>query len=377
MSADMMNAKTTLHKMWELRQSPWLDDISKCMLDSGKLETLVYQEGIRGVTTNPSIFEKAISSGDCGYPADISRLLSEGKNTVEVYEALTSADVIRAADIMRRLHDESGGVDGFVSWEEAPEWADDEEKAVTEARRLSGIVNRPNLFVKVPSTPAGIAALRRLIRDGVSINMTLIFSREQYIDVAEAYIAGLEDRLADDEPLDSVSSVASVFISRVDTAVDRALDELQNPAAEALKGKIGVANTKMVYQDYLRLFKCERFEKLRQQGAKVQRPLWASTGTKNPAYSDTLYVTELVAPETVNTIPAKTITALQDHGVIETATALEEVDEARSQLTKLEELGVSLSDINANLLQAGLKAFARSYDDLIATIQKALEVVHD
>jgi len=363
--------------MWEHGQSPWLDDISKCMLDSGQLEKMVYEEGIRGVTTNPSIFQKAISSGDCGYPDDIRRLLAEGKNAVEVYEALTSSDVIRAADIMRKLHDESDGVDGFVSWEEAPEWADNEEKAVSEARRLWGIVSRPNLFVKVPSTPAGISALRQLIREGISINMTLIFSREQYINVAEAYIAGLEDRLADGEPLNTVSSVASVFISRVDTAVDKQLDANGSDEALTLKGKIGVANTKMVYQDYLRLFKSERFEKLVKAGAKVQRPLWASTGTKNPEYSDTLYVTELVAPETVNTIPAKTIAAVQDHGVIETDTALEGVDEAKERLQLLKKLDISLDDITAKLLVDGLAAFAKSYDDLIATIQKSLEVVHD
>jgi transaldolase / glucose-6-phosphate isomerase len=373
----MSSGKLNTHKMWDCNQSPWLDDISKCMLDSGELEKLVYQEGIRGVTTNPSIFEKAISSGECGYPEGIRNLLAEGKDAIEVYEALTSSDVIRAADTMRRLYDESGGVDGFVSWEEAPEWADDEEMTVTEARRLSGIINRPNLFVKVPSTPAGIAALRRLIREGISINMTLIFSREQYINVAEAYIAGLEDRLADDNPLENVSSVASVFISRVDTEVDNALDALKTPEADELKGKIGVANTKMVYQDYLRLFKHERFEKLANLGAKVQRPLWASTGTKNPAYSDTLYVTELIAPETVNTIPAKTVAALQDHGVVVAETALANLDEAKSQLKKLDKLGVSLDDINTNLLQAGLKSFGKSYDDLITTIKKSAEVVHD
>ncbi len=363
--------------MWDCNQSPWLDDISKCMLDSGQLETMVYQEGIRGVTTNPSIFEKAISSGECGYPEAIRNLLAEGKNAVEVYEALTSADVTGAADTMRKLYDESGGVDGFVSWEEAPEWADNEEMAVTEGRRLWGIINRPNLFIKVPSTPAGIAALRRLTRDGISVNMTLIFSREQYINVAEAYIAGLEDRLANGNSLEGVNSVASVFISRVDTSVDNALDALNSPKADKLKGKIGVANTKMVYQDFLRLFKNERFEKLASDGAKVQRPLWASTGTKNPKYSDTLYVTELIAPETVNTIPAKTIAALQDHGVVKADTALENVDEAKEQLAKLEKLGVSLDAINADLLQAGLKSFGKSYDDLIATIQKTAEVVHD
>ncbi len=373
MSSDKLNT----HKMWDHGQSPWLDDISKCMLESGDLERMVYKEGIRGVTTNPSIFEKAISSGDCGYPEDIRRFLAEGKNVVEVYEALTSADVIGAADIMRTLHDESGGVDGFVSWEEAPEWAEDEEKTVTEGRRLAGIVNRPNLFVKVPSTPAGIAALRRLTRDGVSVNMTLIFSRDQYLNVAEAYIAGLEDRLADGNSLSDVSSVASVFISRVDTVVDNQLTALKSPEADALKGKIGVANTKMVYQDYLRLFKNVRFEKLAKEGAKVQRPLWASTGTKNPEYSDTLYVTELVAPETVNTIPAKTIVALQDHGVIRANAALENVDEAEAQLKRLESLGISLEEINADLLTAGLKSFGKSYDDLIATIQKSLEVIHE
>lgn len=374
MNADKLN---TL-KLWDHGQSIWLDDISKCLIDSGSLEEMVYQQGIRGVTTNPSIFEKAISSGDCGYPEEIRKLLAEGKDAVQVYETLSCADVGGAADIMRKLYDESSGLDGFVSWEVAPQWADDEEKTISEAHRLAKMVDRPNVFIKVPSTPAGIRALRTLIRQGISVNMTLIFSREQYRQVAESYLTGLEDRLADGQPLYNVSSVASVFISRVDSIVDVALaihDDKE--AASSLQGTIGVANTKMVYQDFLSLFKGERFDKLALEGARVQRPLWASTGTKNPAYSDTLYVDQLVASETVNTVPTKTIEAFKDHGEVVADAILQGVEQAEGQLQRLEEFGVSLEQITTGLLSAGLKAFADSYDQLIDTIRQSLEVAHE
>lgn len=374
----MTNTKTTIHGLFDHGQSAWLDDISKCIIDSGRLKELVYSEGIRGMTTNPSIFEKAISSGECGYPDAIRKLLSEGKTPVEVYETLSCDDVQRASDVMRKLHDESDSVDGFISWEEAPEWGENEEKSVSEAERLRAIVDRPNVFIKVPSTPEGIAALRRLIRKGISINMTLIFSQEQYVAVAKSFLAGLEDRQADGNPIDRVRSVASVFISRLDSAVDKQLDASDNQAqAAALKGKIGLANTKMIYQHFLKLFKTERFEKLAAHGARVQRPLWASTGTKNPDYSDTMYIDNLIGADTVNTMPAKTVEAFLDHGGVRADTVLEGVDEAKDQLAGLETLGISISSINKQLLIDGLAAFAKSYDELIATIQRSLEVAHE
>lgn len=374
----MTDAKTTIHRLFDHGQSAWLDDISKCIIDSGRLKEQVYTEGIRGMTTNPSIFEKAISSGECGYPDQIRKLLGQGKGVVEVYEALTCDDVQRAADIMRPLYEESDGVDGFVSWEEAPEWGENEEKSVSEGERLAAMVDRPNILIKVPSTPQGIAALRRLIRNGVSVNMTLIFSQEQYQAVAKSYLAGLEDRLADGKPIDRVRSVASVFISRIDTAVDNELDAHSNRAETAgLKGKIGLANTKMIYQKFLELFKTERFEKLAERGAKVQRPLWASTGTKNPDYPDTLYVDNLIGPDTVNTMPPNTVKAFLDHGEVRAKSVLEGIDQAKDHLAKLEELEISLFVINAKLLVDGLAAFAKSYNELIATIQRSLEVAHE
>ncbi|MCH9032150.1 MAG: transaldolase [candidate division Zixibacteria bacterium] len=374
----MTSKQLNTHKLWDLKQSPWIDDISKCMIDTGELKRRIYEEGIRGVTTNPSIFDKSISSGNCGYPDEMRKLIEKGLDEVGVYEALSADDVRKAADIMRKLYDESGGDDGFVSWEEDPQWANDEEKSVSEAHRLAKIIDRPNLFVKVPSTTEGASALRRLIRDGVSINMTLIFSLDQYINVAENYLSGLEDRLADGNEIDKVRSVASVFVSRIDTMVDNQLDECSNQdKAAPLKGEIGVAGMKMIYKEYQRLFESERFRALAKHGAKAQRVLWGSTGTKNSNYSDTLYVDSLIAPNTVNTIPIKTIEAFVDHGKAESHTIFDNVPEAEDMLRTLDEIGVSLPDITAKLLEDGLKSFAKSYDDLIETIKKSMvEVGH-
>jgi transaldolase/glucose-6-phosphate isomerase len=372
-----MGDKLNTYALFEAGQSPWLDDISKCIIDNGRLQQQVYEEGIRGMTSNPSIFMNSISSGDCGYPEAIKNALAEGLDTEAVYEKLASSDIRGAADIMRKLYDESGGNDGFISWEESPEWAENEEKTVSEAHRLYEIVDRPNIFIKVPSTPAGIKALRRLIRDGINVNMTLMFSREQYQLAAKAYISGLEDRLKDGNPIDSVRSVASVFISRIDSQVDKALAERSDPRAAGLMGKIGLANTKLIYQDYLELFESERFRKLADSGAKAQRPLWASTGTKNPDYSPTLYVDNLIGPNTVNTLPGKTLAAFNDQGEVRTDSVLEGVDLCKSQLELLEELGVSLSEVNAKLLVDGLKAFADSYNDLIDVIKKSVEHAHE
>lgn len=372
-----MTDKLNTHRLFECGQSPWLDDISKCIIDNGRLHQQVYEEGIRGMTSNPSIFMKSISSGDCGYPDAIKKLLAEGLETEAVYEKLACNDIRGAADIMRKLYDQSGGNDGFISWEESPEWAENEEMAVSEAHRLFEMVDRPNVLIKVPSTPAGIKALRRLIRDGVNVNMTLIFSRDQYQMVAKAYIAGLEDRLKDGNPIDTVRSVASVFISRIDTQVDKALEECADPRAAGLMGTIGLANSKLMYQDYLSLFETDRFRALEASGAKAQRPLWASTGTKNPEYSDTLYVDNLIGPNTVNTLPSKTVQAFVDHGEVRENSVLEGVDLANSQLDLLESLGISLSTINAQLLVDGLKAFADSYNDLIDVIKKSLEHAHE
>lgn len=373
-----MSDKLTTHLLAEHGQSPWLDDISKCWLDSGKLEELVYKQGIRGMTTNPSIFQKAISSGECGYPEEIQKLAADESDPVKVYEALCCADVQRACDVMRKLYDKTDGADGFVSWEVAPEWAHDEEKTVSEAHRLWEMVDRPNLFIKVPATEEGIKAFRRLIRDGININMTLIFSREQYRAVAENYIAALDERWDDGNEIDHVRSVASVFVSRIDTQVDKALEAHKGAKlADELRGRIGIANCKLIYQDFRSFFKSEAFDELAEEGAAYQRPLWASTGTKNPEYSDVLYVDELIGPYTVNTLPMKTLEAFLDHGEVDTDTVLEGVYDAGHEIEELEELGISLDEITAQLLVDGLKAFADSYDGLIDVIRKSLEVVHE
>ncbi len=363
---------TKLHELAALGQSIWYDNIRRALLDHGDLQALV-EAGMTGVTSNPSIFQKAIA-GSADYDEAMGEMVAEGKSEAEIYESLVIEDIQRTADILRLVYDRTNGIDGYVSLEVNPTLAHDTEGTIVEARRLFATLNRPNVMIKVPATPEGIPAIKTLIGEGVNVNVTLMFSLAHYDAVAEAYIAGLEKLAAAGGDLSKVASVASFFVSRVDTAVDRALDELgsqstsfQSTDPQSLRGKIAIANAKAAYARFRETFSGERWQKLAAQEARVQRPLWASTGTKNPLYSDTLYVDALIGPDTVNTVPPATLDAFLDHGTV--ASTLEEaMDEVRDQLTRLAELGVSLDAITQKLQDDGVAAFARSFESLMASI---------
>jgi len=352
----------------ELGQSVWYDYIRRSFLTSGELETLIGQ-GVRGVTSNPAIFEKAIA-GSTDYDKDLQRLVAEGKSVDEIYEALAFEDIARAADLLKPVYRATSGMDGFVSLEVSPSLAHDTANTVSEAKRLFETLNRPNVMIKVPATPAGIPAITQLIASGVNVNVTLIFGVENYKDVADAYIAGLE-KLADNGPfaagglpVDAIASVASFFVSRVDTAVDRALEKAGNTD---LQGKIAVANAKIAYEEFKTIFSGLRWARLAEKGARVQRVLWASTGTKNPTYADTLYIDELIGPDTVNTVPPATLKSFSDHGTV-AETLTRDVGEAGSLLSQLAASGIDLNAITSQLQDEGVEAFAKPFEALMHRI---------
>ena len=353
---------TKLHELAELGQSIWLDYISRSLIASGELQKLVDQ-GLRGVTSNPSIFEKAIA-GSADYDEDLNRLVRDGKSVAEIYEDLAMADIRSAADILRPVYEKSGGADGYVSLEVNPALAHDTGATIAEARRLFASLERPNVLIKVPATPAGIPAIETLIGEGVNVNVTLIFSLEQYEAVATAYITGLEKLALAGGDVGRVASVASFFISRVDTAVDKALEEIGNTE---IQGKIAIDNAKIAYSRFREIFSSERWKNLATGSARVQRPLWASTSSKNPVYPDTLYVDNLIGPDTVNTLPPATLDDFLDHGKV-AATVETDVDGARRRIAELAELGIDLDAITNKVLDEGVAAFAKSFEDLIASI---------
>ena len=353
---------TKLHELAELGQAIWLDYISRSLITSGELQELVDQ-GLRGVTSNPSIFEKAIA-GSADYDEDLNRLVRAGRSVAEIYEDLAMSDIRSAADILRPIYEKSKGADGFVSLEVNPALAHDTEATIAEARRLFASLERPNVMIKVPATPAGIPAVESLIGEGININVTLIFSLEQYEAVAAAYIAGLEKLALSGGDLGKVASVASFFISRVDTAVDKALEEIGNAG---IQGKIAIGNAKIAYSRFRQILSSERWQKLAAQTARVQRPLWASTSSKNPAYPDTLYVDNLIGSDTVNTLPPATLDDFLDHGTV-AATVETDVAGARNRMAQLTELGIDLDAITSKVLDEGVAAFAKSFEGLIASI---------
>src|SRR6266705_2690506 len=356
-----------LKELLEQGQSGWLDYIRRNLIIGGELKKLGEEDGIRGVTSNPTIFEKAIAHStdyDEAFRAVLGR--DPDAEPGKIYEPLAIEDIQMAADVLRPVYDETGGADGFVSFEVSPHLAHDTQRTIAEAKRLKAAVDRPNVMIKVPATPEGIPAVESLIADGVNVNITLMFSMAHYEAVARAYIKGLE-RCADPS---KVASVASFFVSRVDTMVDRALESLGTPQALALMGKIAVANSKIVYDRFREIFHGEGFAALRQRGARVQRPLWASTGTKNPKYSDVLYVENLVGPETVNTLPPETLSAFKDHGRVIRDAVRENLDEAAAALGRLKAVGIDLNTITEKLQQDGVAAFAASFDQLMAALEK-------
>ena len=357
--------KTKLHKLAELGQSIWLDYIRRSLIQSGDL-ALYVQKGLRGMTSNPAIFEKAIAETD-EYDDQIQSLALEGKAAQEIYEELTIDDIRSAADILRSVFDDSEGADGYVSLEVNPRLAHDKQATVNEALRLFESVDRPNVMIKVPATAEGLLAIQELVAEGVNINVTLMFSMAQYDMVAEAYISALEKRAAKVYDLHRIASVASFFVSRIDVKVDKMLEEIGSPEAKALKGKIGIANAKMAYQQFKETFNGKRWDFLADKGARLQRVLYGSTSTKNPEYSDVMYVNGLIGKHTVNTIPPETLEAFMDHGRV--ALTLDQgIKEAHQQLDQLEEVGINLDDVTRELLDEGVEKFVKPYDKLIETI---------
>lgn len=359
-----------IQELQRLGQSIWLDYIERGMVQSGELKQLV-DEGLAGVTSNPTIFQQAIASSPA-YQADLQRLVAGPQNAKAIFETLAIADIQAAADVLRSVYERTNRRDGYVSIEVAPDLAYDAEATIAEARRLFAAVDRPNIMVKVPATKPGIDAIRQLIGDGININVTLIFGLERYAAVKEAYFQGLEKRLAAGQPIDHIASVASFFVSRVDTNVDGKLEKLaaqDGLQPKSLLGKAAVANAKLAYSQFQKKFGGARWEKLAAAGAQLQRPLWASTSTKNPNYPDLLYVDPLIGPHTVNTMPLKTLDAFRDHGVI-AQTVTQGVDEAAAVFAQLADLGIQMERVADELEVDGVKKFADSYMELLAEIEQ-------
>ncbi|HVO76159.1 MAG TPA: transaldolase [Ignavibacteriaceae bacterium] len=351
-------------------QSVWLDNINRSLIKSGELKNLIKEIGLKGVTSNPSIFQKAVSSGK-DYDPQVKSLLAKNPEMTpaELFEELAVKDIQDATDILSGVYKKTNGIDGYVSIEVSPELAYDTNATIEEARRLNKKAGRPNVMIKIPATQEGIPAIKKMISEGVNINVTLIFSPKVYEQVVDAYLSGLEERLAAGKKIDTIASVASFFISRIDSMVDKELDKVEN---KDLKGKIAVANAKLVYRKGKELFTSERFKKLQKKGAKIQRLLWASTSTKNPAYPDVLYVEELIGKNTINTLPPATIDAYKDHG--KPADRIESgLKEAADQMKKLKDLKIDFEEVTKRLTEEGVVLFVNSYKDLIGAISKKKE----
>ncbi|MEV6107990.1 transaldolase [Streptomyces sp. NPDC051940] len=350
----------------------WLDDLSRKRITSGNLAELIDDSHVVGVTTNPSIFQKAISSGD-GYDEQLADLAARGVTVDEALRMITTADVRDAADILRPVFDATDGQDGRVSIEVDPRLAHNTTATIAEAKQLAWLVDRPNTLIKIPATRAGLPAITEVIGKGISVNVTLIFSLERYREVMDAYLSGLEKAKAAGLELGKIHSVASFFVSRVDTEVDKRLDALGTDDAKALRGKAAVANARLAYQAFEEVFSSDRWAELEKAGANKQRPLWASTGVKDPAYKDTLYVDDLVAPGTVNTMPEATLDATADHGAITGDTVRGAYKEAKADLDALAALGISYDDVVQLLEDEGVEKFEASWTDLVKSTQAELD----
>ena len=355
-----------LVKLGALGQSPWLDFITRDLLTSGELQRMIEQDGLRGMTTNPTIFEKAVSESDT-YDADIRELAEQGLSPARIFEAIAVADVQKACDLFRPVFDATHGQDGYVSLEVAPEFAYDAEATVREARRLWGSVGRGNTMIKIPGTAEGLLAVEKCIGLGINVNVTLLFSVERYEKVVGAYFAGLQSRLVRNMPLDRLASVASFFVSRVDGKVDPLLDKLGTDEARYLRGSIAIANAQAAYERFEHAFRGSDWRVLARKGARPQRPLWASTSTKDPQYTDTHYVEPLVAQNTVNTLPPDTFAAYRDHGDPQVRIP-ERIPDARERLEKLKGLGIDLAAITEALEKEGVAKFAASFTTLLSVV---------
>ncbi|MGH2352114.1 MAG: transaldolase [Chloroflexota bacterium] len=371
-SAAPHTTQPALRRLQELGQSIWLDRISRDLIRSGGLQRLV-DEGLLGITSNPTIFEKAIT-GSADYDDQLTGLAKQGQAAPQIFEALAIQDIQEATDVLRPVYERLDGADGYVSLEVSPKLAYDTDATIAEAERLWKAVDRPNVYIKIPATEAGLPAIAASIAKGININVTLLFDVDRYEAVTSAYLEGLE-RYAQSggaKPLRRIASVASFFVSRVDTLVDKQLEG--RPAHQDLLGTAAVANAKLAYERFERIFNAARFAPLKEQGARVQRVLWASTSTKNPAYQDTKYVNPLIGPHTVNTVPDQTLDAIKDHAQVR-LTIKEGLDEARAHLTALARAGIDMKSVASQLEADGVGAFAKSYDDLLASIDKKARAI--
>ncbi len=361
-------------------QSYWLDNLTREKINSGEIKKRVAEQGLRGITSNPSIFNKAFTSGN-EYDEQISKLAKEGKSAQEIYEALTVKDVQDACDILKPIYDQSGGTDGFVSLEVSPYLARDTVGSMNEARRLYKSVNRANCYIKIPGTKEGVPAIEEMLYEGININITLLFSIDNYEAVAFAYLSALRRRLAEGKSITNTVSVASFFLSRIDVLCDELLhhyllpsnSEEENKPVNELFGKIGIASAKIAYQHFKEIFSGKEWDKLEEQGAHEQRVLWASTSTKNPKYSDVLYVNSLIGPDTVNTLTEETILAFADHGTLKKDTIEEGLNEAVQVFGKLNAIGIDINFITKQLENEGIQKFIDSYDKLIIGLNQKRE----
>jgi transaldolase len=378
-----MSADNPLKKLRELGQSVWYDYIRRDLYATGELERLIREDGLAGMTSNPTIFQKAIAETEL-YDEDVRRAGAEGKEPFAIFDELSIQDVTRAADVFRPIFDRTNGGDGYVSIEVGPKLASDTEGSIKEAHRLWDACARPNVMVKIPGTAAGVPAIRRCLADGVNINITLLFSVSRYREVMEAYLSALEEQVAAGRSIESLHSVASFFVSRVDTNVDKKLDKIakedgdgdRGKLARALRGKAAIANARLAYQAFREVFGSPRFASLGRRGARIQRPLWASTSTKDPSYPDLYYVEALIAPDTVDTMPPETFAAYREHGNPQVR-IYEDLDGARRVFPRLEELGIDEPRVSRELEEEGVKKFSDSYESLIKTLaekEKAMRV---
>ena len=362
-------------------QSVWYDTVDRAQLDNGLFQRMLDEDGVAGVTSNPTIFQKSISHGDA-YDEQITQLIRENKSTSEIYEALVIRDIRTVADMLLPIYEKANRQDGFVSLEVSPDLAHDSEATLNEARRFWKLVDRPNLMIKIPATPEGLPVVRQTLAEGMNINITLIFSIEDYREVAEAYISALEERNAEGKDISHIASVASFFVSRVDTLVDQLLenkmkatnDSTEQQKLKSLEGKAAIANARLVYQDFKHIFHSPRFETLKHSGAHVQRPLWASTSTKNPAYRDVLYAEELVGPDTVDTMPLETIENFRDHGKVRLSVE-DDIQQAKDEFAELEKVGIHYDQVTQQLQDEGVQKFADSFHELFKGIESKKQTI--
>jgi len=372
-----------LLQLQKLGQSVWYDNIDRGQLVSGQFKRLLDEDGVLGVTANPTIFEKSISQGHA-YDEQISQLISAGKSTNEIYEAVVIQDIRTVADLLRPIYDRTDGKDGYVSLEVSPDLAHDTQGTIKEAARFWQMVDRPNLMIKIPATPEGIPAVYESLRNGININITLIFSLDSYRAVTDAYLRALEERNGESHDISKIGSVASFFVSRVDTLVDKLLedkikassDEAEKQQLKSLEGKAAIANARLVYQEFKRIFNTPRFESLKHVGSHVQRPLWASTSTKNPAYRDVLYAEELIGPDTVDTMPLETINNFRDHGQVRYSVE-DDIAGAHRIFEELEKVGIHYDQVTQQLQDEGVQKFADSFHQLFAGIDSKKNAIKE